>query len=387
VGRTQRKVLIGITGAGIGGAQGVVWDLLSRLDGEKYELTLACPPTGDLVERVRGANQGGRRAPIALLPVNTLVRRIDPPRDAISFLRLLRAMSGHRFDIVHLHSSKMGVLGRFAGALAGVPAVFFTAHGWQLSAARSATARAALASVERLAAAVTTRVVCVSEADWRTAVRWRLCPQDNLAVIRNGVGAGPSGPGRLRAELGLDPDRLVVGTVMRLAPPKRPEVLVQATAQLVRRCPVPFVTVIVGDGPLMAGCRRLAGELGVSDAVRFLGERGDARALVNDFDVFTLFSSAEGLPLAVIEAMYAGKPVVASAVGGVPELVLDGQTGFLAGTADPQAAAQFIAGLLRDGDRRREMGDAGARRARALFSVDRMVREYEQLYDSAALRG
>lgn len=376
------RVLIGITGAGIGGAQGVVWDLLNHLNADKYDLTLTCPPSGDLVSRVRRLNRSGQLPPVTLVPVRSLVRNIHPIRDTVAFLYLLRLIRRGRYDIVHLHSSKMGFLGRLAAVIAGVPKILFTVHGWGFDDEQPVPQRAAWATLERVAAAVTTRIVCVSEFDLRKARKWRVCHPAKLALIRNGVADSPLVRGRLRRELGLPADQLVVGTVMRLADPKRPDMVIR-TAALTRRADVPpFVTVIIGAGPRLGRCRQLAQDLGVSEAVHFLGERADARVLINDFDVFVLFSQREGMPLSVIEAMHSGRPVVASGVGGVPELVVHGESGFLVAGHEIAAAVPFISRLLADGDLRHRLGRNAADRARSLFSLERMIDQYEAEYDA-----
>lgn len=379
--QSRTRVLIGITSAGVGGAQGVVWSLVSRLDADRYALTLACPPHGDLVSRVQDLNRSGRVL-IDVMPIPTLVRNIAPGRDAGAFLRLHREMSRRRFDVAHFHSSKMGVLGRLAAALARIPLTLFTVHGWAFDERQGRVQRGAYSALERLTAAVTGRIICVCEADRRKALRWRVCRPDKLAVIHNGAEESPPVTGRLRGELGLTSTQLVVGTVMRLAEPKRPEALIHAAALVPRQGVPSFTTVIVGDGPLLDRCRRLAGDLGVSDQVRFLGERSDARVLMNDFDVFVLFSRSEGLPLSAMEAMHSARPVVATDVGGVPELVIHGETGFIVPADDPAAAVPFIARLLNDEGLRVSLGQAGARRARELFSVERMVRQYAAEYDA-----
>jgi glycosyltransferase involved in cell wall biosynthesis len=358
-----------------------VWSLLSRLDADRYALTLACPPHGDLVSRVKDLNQGGREL-IDVMAIPSLVRNISARHDAGAFLRLYREISRRRFDVAHFHSSKIGVMGRLAAALRRIPLTLLTAHGWAFDQAQGRVQRGAYAAVERLAAVVTSRVICVCEADRRKAMQWRVCRSDKLAMIHNGVEESPPVRGRLRSELGLRTTQLVVGTVMRLARPKRPEALIHAAALLKRQGAPPFTTVIVGDGPLLDQCRRLAGDLDVGGQVRFLGERGDARVLMNDFDVFTLFSRSEGLPLSAMEAMHSARPVVATDVGGVPELVIHGKTGFIVPADDPAAAAPFIARLLNDEGLRASLGRAGARRARELFSVERMVRQYAAEYDA-----
>ncbi|MHB8986866.1 MAG: glycosyltransferase, partial [Eubacteriales bacterium] len=169
---------------------------------------------------------------------------------------------------------------------------------------------------------------------------------------------------------------------MRLTPPKEPLFFLEVARRLVEGengNPALYFT-IVGDGPLRADCEAFIREHGLAGRVFLLGNRENAADLVRDFDVFTLFSRWEGLPLTIIEAMQAGVPVVANAAGGVPELVADGETGFLIDGLDPGAAAGACGRLLGDAALRLAMGEAGRQRARQMFSLDEMLRRYQELY-------
>ncbi|MHB1044207.1 MAG: glycosyltransferase family 4 protein, partial [Eubacteriales bacterium] len=370
-------------------------------------------------------------------------------QDLLAFWRLYRLIRRERFEVVHCNSTKAGILGRLAAWLAGAPIIIFTAHGWGINEYQGRLFRAFSILAEKLAGAVSTRVVCVSRYDYDKALALKLVRPDKLSVICNGtpepgpIGCsngveegrpgGQGGPGgrkspsgtatdragklagsmpegkngvlpgdmaaaragnqagpapppnrtdRLRAELGLNDGDLLVGAVMRLAPPKEPLFFLEVARRLVEgenRNPALFFT-IVGDGPLRADCEAFIREHGLAGRVFLLGNRENAADLVRDFDVFTLFSRWEGLPLTIIEAMQAGVPVVANAAGGVPELVADGETGFLIDGLDPGAAAGACGRLLGGAALRLAMGEAGRQRAREMFSLEEMLRRYQELY-------
>ncbi|SHJ00590.1 Glycosyltransferase involved in cell wall bisynthesis [Desulfofundulus thermosubterraneus DSM 16057] len=366
-----------ITLSELGGAQKVLYHLVAGLNRERFEITVACAPGGELVHWLSG-HEGVR-----IVEVPYLCREVSPLRDLSAFCFLHRLMRRERFHIVHCHSSKAGILGRLAACLAGVPGIVFTVHGWGINDYQSRAARLLFVLAERLAGRASSRVVCVSQADLQKGLELGLAPPSRLAVIHNGLPEPPFKPGALRRELGLDEDALLVGMVCRLRAPKDPLFFLQTARALLStgKWSNRLYFVLIGDGPLMAGCREFVARHGLAGKVFLPGGREDAPSLLGDLDVFVLFSLWEGLPLTIIEAMYAAKPVVAAAVGGVGELVVPGETGFLVPPRDPVGAAKALEALLEDARLRREMGEKAGRLARERFSVERMVKNYTALYE------
>jgi glycosyltransferase involved in cell wall biosynthesis len=192
------------------------------------------------------------------------------------------------------------------------------------------------------------------------------------------VGCGAA-RGRLRAELGLAPDALTVGIVARLVPIKAHEVFLEAAGRLRRRLPrVTFV--VVGDGERRTELEGEARRQGLQGHIHFLGWRQDLERIYADLDVVALTSRNEGSPVSLIEAMAAGRPVVATRVGGVPDLIEDGLTGALVGTGDAGALADAIGTLLADPDRRGAMGTAGRKRVLPAFGAERLLADIDRLY-------
>jgi glycosyltransferase involved in cell wall biosynthesis len=205
---------------------------------------------------------------------------------------------------------------------------------------------------------------------------------DRLLVIPNGISledVPPADPAEARAILGLSADTLVMGTVGRLQPVKGTRYLLEAFTQLAA-VHEDVVLLLVGDGPERASLQVLAQQLGIAKSVRFLGDRQDVSRCLHTMDVFVLPSIWEGMPNAALEAMAVGLPVVATAAGGTPEVVVDGVTGLLVPPRDPDALARAVARLLRDSDLRRTMGQAGRVRAKQRFSIEETVRRTEELY-------
>jgi glycosyltransferase involved in cell wall biosynthesis len=358
-------VLIVITLAETGGAQSYVRDLVPALV-ERFEVVVAAHGPGPLRDAVTAA--GARFVPLRH------VRRAISLRDLLGLVELVRLMRRERPVLVHTNSSKAGVVGRVAAVLARVPVRIFTAHGWAFAAA-SGRSRSLYLWADRLTQRVTTAVVCVSESERSTGLAARTCRADRTVVIHNAVdvdGASVATPD------GGAPMRIV--SVGRLAPPKDFLTLVRAVGKLERGA---VELTLLGDGPDRTAVEDEIASLGLAEDVTLAGEVPDVRAQLADADVFVLSSSSEGFPISVLEAMAAGLPVVAAAVGGVSEAVEDGVTGYLFAAGDAGSLAAKLAALASEPALRRRFGDAGRARAAAGFSLpqwrERHVRLYEDL--------
>ncbi len=352
-----------------GGAQSYVYQL-AQAARVRHDVTVLCGPGGSLVKRLRADG-------IPVVEIPAFRRGLHPLRDAQAFGQLTRFLSRARVDLLHANSTKAGLLSRLAAHRAGVRAVVFTAHGWAFTEGRSRLTRWLLAQAERIAATMTTRVICVSQHDHDLAARLGVAHPESMTVIHNGidpVSLSQDGRENFRRALGIGAEPVVI-MVGRLAPPKDPVALLEALGGL----PAGHI-VVAGDGPLRprveGAARRL--ELG---RVSLLGFREDIPGLLQACDIFALPSHWEGLPLAVIEAMMAGLPVVATRVGGVPELVEHGVTGLLVPAGDVGALREALGALLADRELRARMGAAGRQRALERFTAQRMVRDTMDLYD------
>ena len=345
----RHRILVVVTLAETGGAQTYVAALLPAL-AERYEVVVAAHGPGPLR---RAAEDAGCR----FVPLRHVRRAVRPWRDALGLLELVSLMRRERPDLVHLNSSKAGILGRIAAGLAGVPACVFTVHGWSYAPYRGPV-RGAFALLERALAPLASRIVCVSERDAAAA-------NGRAVVIRNAVDVG----GALRARPTSTSPKIV--SVGRLTEPKDFPTLLRALEQIE---PNGWRALAAGDGP-----QRAALEDG---PLEVLGERDDVPELLAAADLFVLSSRSEGLPISVIEAMAAGLPVVASDVGGVPELVVDGETGLLVPPGNDRLLASALRRLLADPELRRRMGEAWRRRAEEAFDLPRFHREHVELYES-----
>jgi glycosyltransferase involved in cell wall biosynthesis len=354
-GREKPRVLVLVTLAEVGGAQTYVARLLPAL-AERYDVTVAAHGPGPLAAAAEDA--GARFVPLAN------VRRPISARDVLGLIELVQLIRRIQPDLVHINSSKAGVLGRLAARIARVPVVVFTVHGWAFKAADGA-ARTAYLWADRACRRLTTCTICVSQTELEAGLDARTCTSARSVVIRNGVAAHATP----RATLEGNPP--VVLSVGRLKAPKTFVTLVEALARL---DPGTFRAQIVGEGP-----ERAAVEAALRGPVELLGEREDVPALLAAADVFVLSSASEGLPMSVLEAMAAGLPVVASAVGGVPELVAD--TGVLVPPRDPGALAEALRTVIADRELRVRLASAARERVQAEFSLERSVAAHLELYE------
>jgi glycosyltransferase involved in cell wall biosynthesis len=361
---SRPRVLLLVTLAETGGAQTYVAALLPALTAE-YDVTVAAHGEGFLADAARAAGA-------EYVPLRHVQRALHPVRDVAGLVELIRLFRRLRPALVHANSSKAGILGRLAAAATRVPARLFTAHGWAFKADTGFAARTYLWA-DRLMSPLTTTTICVAESELRAGTAARTCRRERTVVIHNGVALAA----RPRAHAATRPVTLL--SVGRLRPPKDFLTLVRAVARLE---PGSFRLCIAGDGPDGQAVAAEVRRLGLDDAVALLGARDDIDALLGSADVFVLSSTSEGLPMSVLEAMAAGLPVVASAVGGVPELV-DASTGVVVPPRDPAALALALAELVADPALRERLGAAARRRAERDFSVEAFRQAHLDVYRAA----
>ena len=339
-----------------------VLDLVRSLDPARFQLALACPRESVLWDELEGSG----------VELHAISPAREPrPADLRTFATLVRLVRSA--DVVHGHSAKAGFLVRLAAAVTGRRSTcVFTPHGWSFWSAGGATGRFYV-SLERLAAHWCRTIVTLS-ADERDA---------GLAA---GVGSGadyvviPNGIDLARFARAPEPVAGRVLVVGRFAPPKRHDLVLRAFPEVHERFPGSELW-FVGDGDDRPAAERLAAELGVQDATRFLGVREDVPELISQAAVVALASDYEGCPLSLIEAMAAGVPVVATSVGGVPEVVRDGVTGILAEPGSVGGLVRGLAQLLGDGERAAELGRAGRELAHERFSREQMAAATAEVYE------
>jgi len=362
-------ILVVITRLAVGGAPQNVLAAVRGLDRSRYRVTLVTgtpePDEGSLLGEARSAG-------VRLCRIPELVREVSPRRDARAFAALYRLIRQNRFDIVHTHLSKAGMLGRLAATCAGVPAVVHTYHGDVFQDYFGQGVSRVLLGLERLIGRATHRSLVVSDALGRRYREYRVARRATVRTVPNGVWANGF---RMRTP-GVGTGTRV-GTVAMFYPIKRLDLfLSMARTVLEVRADAEFV--VIGGGGGAAVLEASVRDLG--DRVRFLGIRYDVPELLRTLDVFVQCSDYEGAGVGMMEAMLSGVPVVATAVGGVPEVVDDGETGFLVPRGDVAALSQRVSRLLGDADLRARMGSAAREVALTRFSAARMVERLDAVY-------
>ncbi len=362
-------ILFVITRLAVGGAPQNVLTTIRGLDRGRYRIALAtgipAPEEGSLIEEARGLD-------IDLHVVPELTREIHPIRDARALLGLYRLLRRGGYQVVHTHISKAGILGRLAAWWAGVPVIVHTCHGDVFDEYFGPLKSAILLAVERLTGRVTDRFVVVSRALGIRFRHYRIGRQKAFSFVPNGIWtAGFHRPAA------ADRTGNRVGTVAMLTPIKRLDLFLEVARRVLSLRPeTEFI--LVGGGPDEDALRESARDLGTS--VRFLGVRYDVPALLDTFDIFLLCSDYEGMPVTLIEAMVAGVPPIATSVGGVPEVMEEGRTGFLAAQGDVAGLAEAVVRLLDDDVLRRRVGSQAREEALRRFPAEEMIDRLDALY-------
>jgi glycosyltransferase involved in cell wall biosynthesis len=327
---------------------------------------------------------------VEIVRIDELGREISPLRDLAATLRLARLIRRERPDILHTHTAKAGTVGRVAALLAGrrkPPIVVHTFHGHVLRGYFGPLRSLVFRLLERWLAGHTTALIAVSPQVRDDLVDLHVAPPERFAVIRLGielderVNGARDGRLEIRRYLGIPPDRFAVGWIGRMTAVKRTDDVLLAFKRL-RDEGVDAVLCLVGDGPDRVQLERRAHELGVMRDTLFLGYQEDVAPFYAAFDALVLPSSNEGTPVSAIEALAAGRPVVATRVGGVPDVVEEGKDGFLVEPGATDELADRLGQLARDPALRERMGRAGRERVLPRYAVDRLVDDVDRLYRS-----
>ena len=372
------KVAHVVTRLDFGGAQQNTLATVRGLDPARFDVLLVCGEGGFFDAEVRADRN------VRAVFLDSLAREVSPLRDLLATLELWKIFQSERPQVVHTHSSKAGILGRLAAALAGVPVVVHTYHGFGFHDRQNPFVKAVYVFLERLCARLTTRLVYVSRANAEYAERHGLGRAANAIIIRSGVKLSDF-PARvdaakLKMSAGIGMHKPVVISIGNLKPQKNAADFLAAAAKVSARIPdARFV--FLGDGPQRRALEAKAFALGLEGKVQFLGWRRDGAQWLAASDVFALTSLWEGLPRALVEALRTGLPAVCYATDGVVDVLRDGENGFLVSPGDVDAFAERLARLLEDADLRRRLGAAAAVSIGSEFDIDAMVRAQESLYE------
>lgn len=374
-----------------GSAQNTVLTVLGH-DRRQYEPVVVAGEAGSRdAQGGRAATQDNLRrlekASIRYHLVPSLVRPISPWQDFVALWSLIRLLKQERPELVHTHTSKAGVLGRLAARFVGVPTVIHTPHGHVFYGHFGPLRSRLFLQVERILARITCRLIGLTEAERQDHLDRRVGRRERFAVIPSGIdvdrfrkarAAGKSVPGWFECPS----DALIVGSIGWLTDIKGHRFLVDAVALLKRECPALHL-VIVGSGDQREALLARAERAGIREAVHLVGHRDEVETCLAGMDCFVLPSLNEGMGRALIEAMAAGLPVVASRVGGIPALIQDGVNGLLVPPADGPALAAALRRIIRDPEEACRLGEKAAGSIGQEYAITSMVRAIESVYREA----
>jgi glycosyltransferase involved in cell wall biosynthesis len=375
------RVMRIISRMNIGGPATHVVLLNAGLDRRGYDCLLV---TGS-----EGANEGSLRdlalsSDLRLAMIPELGREIAPWSDFVTVVKLYRLMRRERPHVVHTHTAKAGFVGRIAARLAGVPVVLHTFHGHVFHGYFSPAKTQLFLLIERLGARLSTRIITISPRLREEIAQFGVTGSERIEVIPLGFelemfASQPRGAGDFRRSLGLPAAATLVGAVGRLVPIKNIPLLLEAVA-LARQEDPDIRVVLIGDGSLREELEVEAEALGLGQAVIFTGWRHDLASVYADLDAVVISSHNEGTPASLIEAMATGCPVVSTRVGGVPDLIADGETGRLVPPGEREALAAALLELFREQERTARMAELAQRQVLERHQARRLVADVDRLY-------
>ncbi len=406
----KKKLLFVITKSNWGGAQKYVFDLASRLPKDKYEISVALGGDGVLITKLRAER-------IKVIPIKSLERDVNLGKDLSSFFELIKIIKQERPDIVHLNSSKIGLFGSLAARLLRVPKIIFTAHGWAFNEDRHPAIKFGLKLLSWATAFSAKNIIVLSDKELRQTIDFPLA-KNKVAKIYNGISDEKKFSKEEAKKILLNaiqenrkklfPDlveglpynflenKTIIGTISELHPNKGLEYAIKAISSLrglakSRLCRGSsiqsgqshnnFVFIIIGDGVEEKKLKNLIKENKLENHVFLAGFIDNAGKLLNGFDIFTLTSLKEGLPYCLLEAGICGLPIVASNVGGIPEIV-NSESGILTNPKDIPALTDALKMLIQNPEKRKNIGHNISQQIKTVFNFQKMIEKTGKVYEA-----
>ncbi len=374
----RTKILFVITKSNFGGAQKYVFDLATGLSRNEFEVAVILGGKGILTDNLRNAN-------IRTIGVPTLLRDVSPIKDIKSFFVLWKLFRDEQPDVVHLNSAKVSGLGALAARFAGVSKIIFTAHGWAFNEERSTPERLVIKFLSWITVLLSHKTIAVSEAVKNDTRKWPFV-REKIITIKNGINESELSPRilareHLFAQAGapISHDAFVIGTIAELHKNKGLSYAIEAFAKLSKENPTLYYF-ILGEGEGKESLSSLLSLYGLQGRVFLFGFVKDAARFLPAFDLFLLPSVKEGLPYVLLEAGLARLPVIATKIGGIPEIIENKKTGLLVPPREPDAILESIKLLKNDSNLAKHFGESLRERVLTEFSLGRTIRDTMVLY-------
>lgn len=379
----KRRLKLLLVSKSTGGVASYIRMLVKGLDREKFDITVACLSENgqEFAEELRQ----NYKVDAFSLAMNRY--KINPLTDARVLMQLSARIRGERYDLIHAHASKPGFLMRMAAIGSGIP-VIYSPHNFAFHEGSNPLVARAVALFEKFAALFTTQIIAVAKHERDLALKYGVGKPELYSVIPTGIDPvpyqQPADVPEIKRSLGIPTTAKIIGTVGRLAVPKLPLDFIRVAAELKKDfSDLHFVW--VGSGPLQKEAQALTDELGLRGVIHWLGHRDDVNHLYHAFDCFLLLSRWEANPLVLLEAFSAGVPVIASDNQGARELIGDGGHGILVPVADVSAVSAAIRSVLQNPDLAMAMNRLALDEVSRVFSLERMMKQLEEIYLEKAI--
>ena len=379
------KILYVITQGEMGGAQLYVATLATAAQASGHEALVAIGENGDgYLERELTAKK------IKIIRLKHLKRQISPVHDLLGIFELKKLYEEFQPEIIHLNSTKAGVIGSVAGGLyRDKGKIIYTVHGWVFNEPMSPVKKLLCLTLEKITAKAKDKIICVSDFDRQIGLVEKIAPTEKLLTIHNGIATEQIDflqrertDEKLFANSGQRPLEIRLGTIANFYPTKGLNYLIEAIKLLINTYHIPITLIIIGDGELRLKLEEQIKNSQLEQQIILVGRQNHANTLLKSFDIAIMSSVKEGFPYFLLEAMASGLPIVATNVGGIPEIVNDGKTGFLVPPKNPEALAEKIKLLAKNQDLRQQMGQEGLARVKNKFSQNEMIRKTFTLYQN-----
>ncbi len=371
----KKKILFAITKGNWGGAQRYVFDLATNLPKDRFEICVVCGEGNKLVEKLRAQN-------IRVIQLDSLKRDIRIGNEFKTFGRFYEILKKEKPDIIHLNSSKIGAVGALAGRYAGVPKIIFTGHGWAWNENRAFISKFLITTIHWLTVFLSHTTIAVSEKVKRQILKLPFLNPSKIAVIHNGIQTIDYLE-RFAARAKLDgqiTEKFWVGTISELHTNKGLDTLIVAFAEIAK-VQNDVVLVIIGEGEERKSLTTLIEKNGLSKKIHLLGFVENAQTFLKAFDVFVLASRTEAFPYVLLEAGLAQLPVVATSVGGVPEVITEHKNGLLIPPEQTGTLSRAIKELLENSAGAATFGHNLRKTVENSFSVSTMVEKTLDVYN------
>lgn len=356
------KIIYGITKSNFGGAQRYVFELAKNARKNGEDVAVLCGGNGPLIEKLKIEN-------IRVISLPNLGRDVSLLNDLKSFLFIIQTLRKEKPDIFHTNSSKMGLMGNLAGRIAGVKKIIFTGHGWAFNENRNWLSKIIIRDLVWYTVLLSHKTICVSEQTKKN-ISWEPLIKNKLAVIYNGIE---------NFELAPRTDSFfTVGTIAELHRIKGLDILLHGWKEFIQGKQAKLV--IIGEGEERKKLENLVSDLKIADSVVLRGLIDNARTLLGTFDIFILPSRSEAMPYALLEAGFTGLPVIATRVGGIPEIIENEKSGLLINKENPEQITEALNKLFNDKNLRETLGTNLKQTISTKFSISKMLASTYALY-------